>query len=327
MKRTLTAAAAGLAILAGGVATASPAAASDDVAVTINTIEGWSFEPGPDPTYQQASTGDMGGITDPIPCGGLADAQYTGIQQICRFNVPDAPSTVTYNSDPFYAISHNGYRYKVAGFTFTINNPDFYSNLSMEWDKNSGYSIDGMIPIDAKYYESDYTVGLEVSYYISNMISAWEENQAIDAAGNTVTEAVRTMVDEVKKEQGDISARSFRSTTGDNTYRVIAKHHTRLEKLATKVHNRGGALTVHAYGPDKGLALARARAVRAHLEEHLAKRGYVGPSPVHVLYVGDPEDKNGIHANVHWHKDGSPMSPIPGLDIVPVPIGAGASDS
>ena len=94
-------------------------------------------------------------------------------------------------------------------------------------------------------------------------------------------------------------------------HQVIEKHQTRVEKMATKVHNSGGVLTIHAYGPDEILAMARARAVRKHLEDHLAKRGYTGPAPIHVVYAGDPDHK-GTHVTIHWHADTTLPGALPG---------------
>lgn len=103
-----------------------------------------------------------------------------------------------------------------------------------------------------------------------------------------------------------LDTRSKTLTAGG--HQVVAKHHTRVEKMAAKVHNRGGVLTIHAYGPDEDLALARARAVRAHLEAQLAKRGHTESSPIWVTYAGDPDHKKDTHVTVHWH----PNTTLPG---------------
>ena len=92
---------------------------------------------------------------------------------------------------------------------------------------------------------------------------------------------------------------------------VAEKHQARVEKMAAKVHHSGGALTVHAYGPDENLAMDRARAVRAHLEAHLAKRGHVGTSPIYVIYGGDPDHKD-THTTIHWHPDTNLPGAMPG---------------
>jgi hypothetical protein len=107
-----------------------------------------------------------------------------------------------------------------------------------------------------------------------------------------------------------LDTRSKTLTTGD--HQVVAKHHTRVEKMANKVHNRGGVLTIHAYGPDEDLALARARAVRAHLEAQLAKRGHTESSPIWVTYAGNPEHKKDVHVTVHWHPDTTLPGALPG---------------
>lgn len=112
-------------------------------------------------------------------------------------------------------------------------------------------------------------------------------------------------------EQGtSLDTRSKTLTAGG--HQVVAKHHTRVEKMAAKVHNKGGVLTIHAYGPDEDLALARARAVRAHLEAQLAKRGHTESSPIWVTYAGDPAHKKNTHVTVHWHPDTALPGALPG---------------
>jgi len=107
-----------------------------------------------------------------------------------------------------------------------------------------------------------------------------------------------------------LATRSKSLTTGE--HQVVEKHHTRVEKMATKVHNQGGVLTIHAYGPDEDLALARARAVRAHLEAQLAKRGHSESSPIWVTYAGDPDHKKDAHVTIHWHPDTTLPGALPG---------------
>ena len=108
-----------------------------------------------------------------------------------------------------------------------------------------------------------------------------------------------------------LDTRSKTLTAGG--HQVVAKHHTRVEKMAAKVHNRGGVLTIHAYGPDEDLALARARAVRAHLEAQLAKRGHTESSPIWVTYAGDPAHKKDTHVTVHWHPNTTLPGALPGV--------------
>ena len=107
-----------------------------------------------------------------------------------------------------------------------------------------------------------------------------------------------------------LATRSKSLTTAD--HQVVEKHHTRVEKMATKVHNQGGVLTIHAYGPDEDLALARARGVRAHLEAQLARRGHTESSPIWVAYAGDPDHKKDTHVTIHWHPDTTLPGALPG---------------
>jgi len=118
--------------------------------------------------------------------------------------------------------------------------------------------------------------------------------------------------DDAPSDDGaQLGARSKTLTTGD--HQVVKEHHTRVEKMAAKVHNQGGVLTIHAYGPDEGLALARALAVRKHLEAQLAKRGHIGSSPIWVTYAGDPDHKKGVQATVHHHPGTTLPGALPGV--------------
>lgn len=63
-------------------------------------------------------------------------------------------------------------------------------------------------------------------------------------------------------------------------------------------------INIHGYGPDKGVALARAEHVRDHLLAEITRLGG-NPDiyPVMVTYAGDPDHKNGVHVTIHQHSN------------------------
>jgi hypothetical protein len=163
---------------------------------------------------------------------------------------------------------------------------------------------------------SDDTSGDDTSTDDANTDDASsDDGTSDDASDDTGTDDADTGGVDALADSNDPVVRS---RVLNDTHQVVKHHHTRVEKMATKVHNRGGILTVHAYGPDKDLALARARAVRIHLEDHLAKRGHTESSPIWVTYAGDPDHKKDTHVTIHWHPDTS----LPG-EQVPSTVSAG----
>jgi len=63
-------------------------------------------------------------------------------------------------------------------------------------------------------------------------------------------------------------------------------------------------INIHGYGPDKGVALARAEHVRDHLLAEIARLGG-NPDiyPVMVVYGGDPAHKKNVHVTIHQHSN------------------------
>ncbi len=64
----------------------------------------------------------------------------------------------------------------------------------------------------------------------------------------------------------------------------------------------GDVINIHAYGPDRELALAKAKHVREHLQAEITRLGGdAGNHPVFVTYAGDPAHKKGVHVTIHQH--------------------------
>ena len=64
----------------------------------------------------------------------------------------------------------------------------------------------------------------------------------------------------------------------------------------------GSPINIHGYGPDKGVALARAEHVRDHLLAEITRLGGDPDEyPVMVIYAGDPDHKKGVHVTIHQH--------------------------
>jgi hypothetical protein len=82
---------------------------------------------------------------------------------------------------------------------------------------------------------------------------------------------------------------------------------TRNPKRVTAMAKRfaaapGDVINIHAYGPDRELALAKAKHVREHLQAEITRLdGDAGNHPVFVTYAGDPAHKKGVHVTIHQH--------------------------
>jgi hemin uptake protein HemP len=381
LKRTITATAAGIALLAGGVTMATPAMAAVDVTVRIGTggIDGWSYTP-PSPmryqlgsvVVQDAPPGQSEADSEKWPghdsddpmqtCGGLADPWYSQTMQICYFTVPtiggDSQTFANVFTPSWKVKSPFGKEYWVAQSSSQIFNEaakDIFlqgiSNteppkitVSQVLDDSDGWVLHITPQKEVLNYlenqehgsasvAGDSYVGAAADVETENSLGAAPNGDASDDVPSddgalpdgaptddesgddaSADDAPANDSSSDDSSNGDdpsatvagtnLDARILRSktlTTGD--HQVVAKHHTRVEKMAAKVHNRGGVLTIHAYGPDEDLALARARAVRAHLEAQLAKRGHTESSPIWVTYAGDPDHKKDTHVTVHWHPD------------------------
>ena len=295
MNKTI-AVATGLALLAGGGVFAAPAQASMDVTMKIGITNDSHHAVYVVVDWEGDSSGPSGPVSATAPPQGANDNPWTypkfsdgtdafievdyegsGDMKVTTKIYPDADRSFLIGS--YWNTFHNGFW----SFDDTGN-----SGTATKWIDafNSGFGVDE--------FNINIPAGILDPYY-----GPLTNDFPVGAATDVETEGAL----------GATSTRSKSLTTGD--YQVAAKHQARVEKMATKVHHQGGALTVHAYGPDEDLALDRARAVRAHLEAHLAKRGHVGTSPIYVIYGGDPDHKD-THTTIHWHPDTNLPGAMPG---------------
>ena len=61
-------------------------------------------------------------------------------------------------------------------------------------------------------------------------------------------------------------------------------------------------INIHGYGPDKGVALAKGKHVREHLQSEITRLGGNPANyPTFVTYAGDPGHKKGVHVTIHQH--------------------------
>jgi len=64
----------------------------------------------------------------------------------------------------------------------------------------------------------------------------------------------------------------------------------------------GDVINIHAYGPDREVALAKAKHVREQLQAEITRMGGdAGNHAVFVTYAGDPAHKKGVHVTIHQH--------------------------
>ena len=315
MKKTITATATGLALLAGGVLAAAPAQAQNLVNIDVGVgVPGWTFDGPGKPQYQygvaDSSTSSWNATWN--ECGGLFDV-YSGNTQICSFNIDDAglvSITAAKITFPAWKVtSPGGTTYDVAYSSGIVGNPPAWNSFTMDLfgteTSSQGSAMGTQWSLNKP---GDYLLlvipdqGALMNYGARENTNASLASEApVGAAADVSTDA---------DGEAPATTRSKTLTTGD--HKVVAKHHTRVEKMAAKVHNQGGVLTIHAYGPDEDLAMARAREVRKHLEAQLEKRGHSGSSPIYVLYAGDPDHKKDTHATVHWHPDVNLPGAMPG---------------
>ena len=69
-------------------------------------------------------------------------------------------------------------------------------------------------------------------------------------------------------------------------------------------------INIHGYGPDRGVALARANHVRDHLLAEIPRLGGDPANyPTFVVYGGDPGHKKNVHVTIHQHAASSITAP------------------
>jgi len=338
MNKTI-ATATGLALLAGGGVIAAPAQASMDTTMQIGITNDSQHAVYVVVAWERDSSGPSGPVSATAPPQGTntnpwtypkfpdgtnayieVDYEGSGDMTVTTKIYPDADHSFLIGT--YTNTFHNGFW----RFSDTVN-----SGTATDWIDafNSGFGVDEFnvnLPphILDPYYgplANDFPVGAAVDVDVNVMGSAApDDSPSIEDAltlgdiespapadtsddtdagdGTSVDDPNATVVD----TSGDDPILKTRSKALATEHQVAAKHHTRVEKIAAKMHNKGGVLTVHAYGSDEDLAMARGRAVRSHLGAHLAKRGHVGTPPIYVMYAGDPRNKD-VHVTVHQHPD------------------------
>lgn len=83
----------------------------------------------------------------------------------------------------------------------------------------------------------------------------------------------------------------------------VTRNLKRVEAVAKRfVASPGDVINIHAYGPDREVALAEAQHVREHLQAEITR---LGGSPdnhaVFVTYAGNPSHKKGVDVTIHQH--------------------------
>ena len=331
MRRSLTAALAAAGLLAGGVLTAAPAMAFDTDtigisatnpggrALQVNALVWCSGENGYAKFAQTLGANDSRGMTPSCDLD-WTDRAYPNIALgtpemfaankpiICDFIITGSPGrNIQFTVVPFaeaFAYAELG---NTTAYLCHAGEKDAKNYVTLDQPANSTYNL---IVTTAKADGSGYVWD---DYYAT--LSAANESPVGSAADVDVIPlgAADDAPSDDSGEFGGANLTTTRSKALTTSGHQVAKHHqARVEKMATKVHNEGGVLTIHAYGPDEDLALARARAVRKHLEAHLAKRGHTEPSPIWVTYAGDPDHKKDTHVTVHWHPNTALPGALPG---------------
>jgi len=347
VKRAVTTAATG-ALLAGGVLTGAPAAMADsannwqyDFAVDVDT-RGWKWVP----QLRYSFAGQN--ITDaPCPGGwGQDHVPSTKLDQICRFdlttNLQGSGSrdiVVTFLGGSTITNTGTGNSRTIDEFSIALTSETKTVMCDEDQDECSLYFL--TLPSTPLPNGFDVTLGGPVTQWgvtptwgtpvlgvsvPENLfgaslqavndapVGAAADVEVIDPLGAAPDGSADDASSDDSDDLGGANLTTIRSKTlTASDHHVATHHHTRVEKMATKVHNKGGVLTIHAYGPDEDLALARASAVRAHLEAQLAKRGHTESSPIWVTYAGDPAHKKDTHVTVHWHPNTTLPGALPGV--------------
>ena len=344
LKRTLIgslAATAGL--LAGGVALATPAIADDeqlvpdsnvefpawtgDFTVNVNT-RGWEWIPSLEYSFKGKNIVDA-----PCPGGWGPDHQPSAnFEQICRFDLStDAQDgrgvVIDFLGGTTITDPKTGNSKTIDDFPIIVETGDTVTGsmwipVFTHLEKPQSPLPNGFnVSLEGERAKnSNYTLNVEVPENLFAATLQTVNNASVGAAMDVETRALTSAPDEVVVTD-DPDATVVADDPGDPTLRaksltdhqVAAKHQTRVEKMATRVHNQGGVLTIHAYGSDEDLALARARAVRKHLEGHLAKRGHTESSPIWVAYAGNPDHKKDVQVTIHHHPDTTLPGALPSV--------------
>jgi len=149
--------------------------------------------------------------------------------------------------------------------------------------------------VDFNFFEKPYTGGdmrLPVNLII-NPFYFKEENCACHAF-QLGTEPLTDVTNATNVNIAD--------TRSKNT-NYVTLHPNRVTAMAKRfVASPSSPINIHAYGPNRQTALARAEHVRDHLISEITRLGGDPSSyPTFVVYAGDPDHKKGVHVTIHQH--------------------------
>ncbi len=122
----------------------------------------------------------------------------------------------------------------------------------------------------------------------------------LPADADTVSNTLDVNVDISKYLAPGIGLPSTRAKTTDGFTIRNSKRITAMAKHF--VNNPGDVINIHAYGPDKDMALAKGHLVRERLQSEITRLG--GNRSAHlaaVTYAGDPDHKKDVDVTIHQH--------------------------
>ena len=103
----------------------------------------------------------------------------------------------------------------------------------------------------------------------------------------------------------DVSAATDVNTVGTRSKNTnyVTLQPNRVTAMAKRfVDEPNSPINIHGYGPDKGVALAKGKHVREHLQSEITRLGGNPANyPTFVTYAGDPGHKKGVHVTIHQH--------------------------
>ncbi len=303
----LAATVAAVAILPVGLA--APAHASNDLHIRVDPVDWtWSgtINVGGGPTC------DAGGCRDEAPLisksftvgpgGGLQDIL---VQSISAFDKPledrNAAVNVTITDNVF---SGGGLTRKGTSLLIEVVDPLFgdmsAALIGQYGEDGSGEPTPDDIRIQYSFGEPGGVYELKF-YPPMGVPSAQNVTSAADVSVDSPAGMRFPPKDTtIQPESGSALAANTRA-------RSRAEYVTRNPERVTAMAKRfvaapGDVINMHAYGPDQGVALARADHVRAHLLSEITRLGGDPDTyPVMVVYAGDPAHKKGVHVTIHQH--------------------------
>ena len=276
MKRTVIAAA--IAALTIPVGLAAPAYASNDIAVSVDNTEG-SYDLS---VYLKVDCGDGGVSTVGSPDAPLVfrAGEKSGEYPFCVLgNWGDGTYEFTLTANGQTVNCHGGISSPVV-LSVILNN--LAGDAECSW-KFIG-ATDGAV-IDIANFLS-FVKNSEGVYNFSVNPIYTKNGQDTYLLGSVASAANFNTAETRSKNTGYVTLQQNRVT-------AMAKRF---------VASSGDLINIHAYGPNKDVALARAEHVREHLQSEITRLGGDPDKyPVMVIYAGDPDHKNGVHVTVHQH--------------------------